>query len=127
MSQLLAALGVILVLGGLGHSIGVLQFYVTQGVPGVNQVLIDVWVAQAHLLGGGLYLAAFRAMRSGSAWRALSVFGALTILVYAVSCIPVLFLRAPMKLRIPPIVYLLLSVFILTRTARAGTPDRRRL
>jgi hypothetical protein len=120
-SQLLRALGVILVLGGLGHLIGVIYFYVTQGVPDVNRVLLDAWVAEAQILGGGLYLAAFRAMRAGSAWRALSVSGALTILVYAVPFIPVLFFRAPMMFRIPPIIYLLLSVFILVRTARSRT------
>jgi hypothetical protein len=78
-----------------------------------------VWVAEAHILGGGLYLAAFRAMRAGLAWRALSVFGALTVLAYAVPFVPVLFIRAPMVSGVPPIVYLLLSVFILARTARS--------
>ena len=121
MSQLLPALGVILMLGGLGHSIGVIHLYITEGLPDANRVLLDVWVAEAQILGGGLYLAAFRAKRAGSAWRALSVFGALTIMLYAVPFVPVLFFRAPVMFRIPPIIYLLFSVFILARTARSRT------
>ena len=121
MSQLLPALGVILMLGGLGHSIGVIHLYITEGLPDADRVLLDVWVAEAQILGGGLYLAAFRAKRAGSAWRALSVFGALTIMLYAVPFVPVLFFRAPVMFRIPPIIYLLFSVFILARTARSRT------
>jgi hypothetical protein len=93
-SRLLRLLGVTLVLGGCGHSIGVMHLYVTQGVPEVNRVLLDVWVAEAQIIGGGLYLAAFRARRVGLPWRGLSIAAALTILAYVVPFIPVLFLRA---------------------------------
>jgi hypothetical protein len=122
-SQLLRTLGIVLVLGGLGHSLGVIHLYVTQGVPDANRVLLDAWVAEAQILGGGLYVAAFRAMRAGSAWRGLSLAGALTIVAYAVPFIPVLFVRAPLIFRIPPIVYVLLSVFIAVRVARATRVD----
>jgi hypothetical protein len=111
-SQLLRTFGVVLVLGGLGHSLGVVHLYVTEGVPDVNRVLLDVWVAEAQIVGGGLYVAAFRAMRAGSACTGLSLAGALTIVAYAVPFIPVLFVRAPVMFRIPPIVYVLLSLFI---------------
>jgi hypothetical protein len=117
-SRLLLALGVILILGGLGHFAGIIHLYITQGVPEVNRVLLDAWVGEAQVIAGGLYLASFRAMRAGSAWRNLSVAGALVILAYAVPFIPVLLVRAPMMFRIPPIVYAFLSAFILFRVAR---------
>jgi hypothetical protein len=119
-SQLLRALGVILVLGGLGHSAGVIHLYMTRGLPDVNRVLLDVWVAEAQIIGGGLYVAAFRARRAGAAWQGLSVAGALTVLAYAVPFIPVLFVRAPVMFQIPPVVYALLSAFVMVR-ARAET------
>jgi hypothetical protein len=123
------ALAVILMLGGLGHSAGVIHLYITQGVPDINRVLLDAWVAEAQLVAGGFYFAASRAMRAGSAWRGLSVAGALTILAYAVPFIPVLLVRAPLIFRIPPIVYVILSVFILFRAARSTSvdPDGRSL
>lgn len=118
-SQLLRALGIILMLGGLGHTVGVIHLYVTHGIPDVNRVLLDVWVAEAQILGGGLYFAAFRALRAGSAWKGLSVAGALTVLAYAVPFIPVLLVRAPVMFRIPTVVYVLFSVFIALRASRS--------
>ena len=123
-SQLLRALGVILVLGGVGHSIGVIHLYATRGVPNLNRVLLDTWVAEAQIIGGGLYVAAFRAMRNGSPWKGLTVAAALTILAYAVPFLPILFVRAPVALRIPPTIYALLSVFIAFRVAKSMRADR---
>jgi hypothetical protein len=123
MSQLLRMLGVVLVLGGLAHSTGVAHLYLTSGVPDFNRVLLDTWVAEAHIVGGALYFVAFRAMRAGSAWRAWAVGGALTILAYAVPFIPVLFIRAPPMFRIPTTVYALLSLFIALRAARPMNAD----
>ncbi len=123
MGRLLRMLGVVLMLGGLAHSAGVAHLYVTGGVPDLNRVLLDAWVAEAQLVGGALYLVAFRAMRVGSAWRAWAVGGALTILAYAVPFIPVLFMRAPPMFRIPPTVYALLSLFIALRAARRMNVD----
>jgi hypothetical protein len=119
-NHLLLALGVVLVLGGLAHSIGVIHLYVTSGVPEVNRVLLDTWVAEAQIIGGSLYLAAVRAMRAGSAWRGLAVAGALTVLAYAVPFIPVLFVRVPLAFRIPATVYACVSVFIALRAARSN-------
>lgn len=115
MSHLLLALGVVLMLGGLGHSAGVTLLYMAQGVPEIDRVLLDAWVAEAHIIGGAFYLAAFRARRAGAAWRGLSVAGALTVLAYALPFIPVLFIRAPAISRVPTIVYALLSVVIVWR------------
>src|SRR5689334_19395897 len=81
--QLLRALGVSLLLGGLGHSLGVIHLYVTRGVPDVDRVLLDTWVAEAQVIGGGLYVAAFRAMRIGMPWKELAVAAAVTVLAYA--------------------------------------------
>ena len=116
-------LGVVLMLGGLAHSTGVAYFYLTRGVPDLDRVLLDTWVAEAQIVGGALYFVAFRAMRGGSAWRAWAVGGAVTILAYAVPFIPVLFIRAPPMFRIPPTVYALLSLFIALRAARRMNAD----
>ena len=115
MARLVCVLGAVLVLGGLAHSAGIVRFYVDSGVPEANRVLLDVWVAEAQLLAGGLYLAAYRARRTGAPWRALSVFGALAIMSLAVPMLPVLASRAPWPFRVPLIVYIALSTFILAR------------
>lgn len=117
-NQLLRGLGIVLLLGGLGHSAGVLHLYLTAGFPEANRILLDVWVAEAQLLGGGLYLAASRASRAGKPSRTLAVFGALVIMGFAVPMLPVLFSRAPLVFRIPVVTYLLLSIWILAHTAR---------
>jgi hypothetical protein len=118
-SRLLRAVGIVLVLGGLAHTAGVIHLYVVEGVPDANRVMLDVWIAEAQLLAGALYVAASRARRAGTPWRALGAFGAVTIIGYAVPILPVLFSRAPIVFRVPPIVYLLVSVFILARAVKA--------
>ena len=122
-TQILAVLGVVLLAGGLGHSAGVTYLYMTAGVPEANRVLLDLWVAEAQLLGGGLYMAAFRSARSGVAWRALARFGAFTIIGFTVPILPVLFSRAPVVFRIPAVVYLALSIFILAGVAGSKGQD----
>jgi hypothetical protein len=116
----LAGIGVVLVLGGLGHSAGVIHLYATSGVPDANRVLLDIWIAEAQLVAGGLYVAAFRARRVGSPWRAMAAFGALITIGYAVPMLPVLFARAPFLFRVPTMVYLAVSVFVLARAAGSG-------
>jgi hypothetical protein len=116
----LAVPGVILVLGGLGHSGGVMHLYVTSGVPDADRVLLDVWIAEAQLLSGALYIAASLALRVRSNWRALAVFGALTMIGFAVPMLPILFARAPLLFRLPAIIYLVVSLFILARAARSA-------
>ena len=120
MRILLLALGMILILGGVGHSVGVIHLYVTKGIPDINRVLLDAWVAEAQLLAGAFYLASFRA---GSTWKSLSVSGSLILLAYAVPFIPVLFMRAPLVFRIPTIAYAALSTFILVRVAGSAEPQ----
>jgi hypothetical protein len=119
-SRLLPAVGVVLVLGGVAHSAGVLHLYVTSGLPDANRILLDIWIAQAQLLSGALYIAASRAMRARSNWRALAVFGALTIISFAIPILPVLVARAPLIFRVPAIIYLVVSLFILVNAARSA-------
>jgi hypothetical protein len=45
------------------RTLGVIRLYVTQRVPDANRVVLDVWVAEAQILGGGLYVAAFSRRR----------------------------------------------------------------
>jgi len=117
--RLMSTLGVVLVLGGVAHSAGVTRLYVTQGVPDANRVLLDIWIAQAQLLAGGLYIAAARNARAGRAWRSLATFGALTVIGFSVAVVPVLIERAPMIFRIPPIVYSGVSAIILIGAVRS--------
>lgn len=114
-----------LVLGGLAHSAGVIHLYVTQGVPDPNRIMLDLWIAEAQLLGGALYLAAWRGRRAGSPWRTLAAIGALTMIGFAAPMLPVLVARAPILFWIPAIVYLALSLVILA-AASAGSRDPRR-
>jgi hypothetical protein len=118
-THVVAVLGVVLLLGGLGHSAGVTRLYMTTGVPDANRIMLDLWVAEAQLLGGGLFLAAFRSARRRLPWRVSATFGALTIIGFTVPILPVLFVRAPVIFRIPAIIYLLSSVFILAGLARS--------
>ena len=106
-----------LVLGGLAHSAGVTRLYIVHGVPDANRVMLDVWIAEAQILAGGLCLAAWRGRQTGSTWRALASFGALTIIGFAVPILPVLFSRAPLIFRVPAIVYLVSSLVILADAA----------
>ncbi len=115
----MSTLGVALVLGGVAHTAGVTRLYVTQGVPDANRVLLDIWIAQAQLLSGGLYVAAARNARAGQAWRSLATFAALTIAGFSIAILPVLFARAPMIFRVPPIVYSTVSAIILIGVARS--------
>ena len=122
MNRLLKIFGIILVLGGLAHSVGVLHFYYMDGVPDANRVLLDIWIAEAQVLGGALYFAASRGL-GGKPSRMLAVFGALTVIAFAAPMLPVLFSRAPLLFRIPAIIYLAASIFILANIAR---PTRSR-
>jgi len=119
MTAFMRILGGVLILGGLGHSAGVARLYATNGVPDANRVLLDVWIAQAQLLSGGLYLAAAASTRAGRHWRALAVSGALTIIAFSVALLPVLVMRAPLIFRVPPVVYSIASGVVLLRAARS--------
>ena len=118
-NRFLKLFGIVLLLSGLAHSAGVARFYVIAGVPDANRVLLDVWVAEGLLLGGGLYLAACRAARAGHSPRVLAVFGSLTIIGFTAPMTPVLISRAPIHFVMLTVIYLLLSLVILANTARS--------
>jgi len=115
---MLRALAIVLLLGGIGHAGGIAYFYATTGVPETNRVLLDLWVAEVHLLAGGLYFAASLRGLDGPATRLLAGFGALTVVGFATPMLPVLFARAPVVFRIPPLVYLAASLLVLVWLVR---------
>jgi hypothetical protein len=119
LTKALKVLGTVLVLGGLGHTLGVAHLYVTAGLPETNRIMLDLYVAEAQLLAGALYIAASRGERSVVAARALAVFGAVTTLGFAVPILPLLFSRAPVSFIAAPIVYILASAYILVDLARS--------
>jgi hypothetical protein len=126
-SRLPLALGIILILGGVGHTAGVIRLHVADGLPEFNRVLLDAWVAEAQILAGAFYVASYRARRAGSPWRSSSIAGALMLLAYAVPYIPVLFMRAPLMFLLPPIAYAALSVMILARALHRPERSHRSL
>src|SRR5262245_46753342 len=123
MTRFVGALGAVLVLGGLGHSAGVLRFYATAGLPDANRILLDIWIAEAQLIGGALYLTAFLTSRRRGAWRALSIFGALTIIGFGAAMLPALFARSPVRFRIPTLVYVACSVLVVAHATWAPRPQ----
>jgi hypothetical protein len=124
MITLLGALGVVLLLGGIGRSGGVLRLYANAGLPDANRVLVDIWVGEAQLIAGALFLTAFRRARRATAWRSLAISGAVTIIGLGAAMLPVLFARAPVLFRTPMLVYVLCSVFVLVRATRVRGAQR---
>lgn len=123
MRRALGALGITLMLGGLAHSAGVLLLYSKQGVPDANRVLLDACVAEAQLLAGALFLRARWAFVRCEVWRPWTIAGSTTVLSYALPFLPVLFARAPIVFRIPPLLYSAASIALLVADPR--TPTQR--
>jgi len=71
-------------------------------------------------LGGAMFFAAFRNFQDDKICRVSSIMGALIVLAWAVPIVPVIFVRAPRYLLIPPLVYGLASVCVLIAGRRAG-------
>jgi hypothetical protein len=115
--RLCLGLGVTMMIGGVGHTLGVGHLYTTKGWPDLNRILLDIWIAEAQLAGGFLFV---RASRSDDPkpW----IFGAAAIVwSYAVPFLPVLVHRAPVVFWVPPSLYALLSTWIVL-SARRPTP-----
>jgi hypothetical protein len=119
MTKMLKVLGITLLLGGLGHTVGIVRLYLTSGVPDADRVMVDLWVAEAQLLAGGLYLAASRP-GSAAAWRPLAGFGAIAAIGFALPSFAFLYSRAPAYFLTAPAVYLLASIFVLVRVKAAS-------
>jgi len=116
LTKTLRVLGTILLLGGAGHTVGVAHLYFTAGLPETNRIMLDLWVAEAQLLAGSLYLVA---SRGGTRSHALVVFGAVTTFGFAVPILPLLVSRAPVAFITAPIVYILASTYILAGLSRS--------
>ena len=125
MTRLLKVLGITLLLGGLGHTVGVARLYLTSGVSDANRVMVDLFVAEAQFLAGGLY---FSASRSASivAWRPLAGFAAVAAIGFALPSLIFLYSRAPAFFIVPPAVYLVASVFVLVRLSSSGNQQPKR-
>jgi hypothetical protein len=117
MRRFLRIFGFVLLLGGLGHTEGIVQHYLREGVPDWNRVLLDIWIGQAQLLGGALYFLASHRFEQGT-WRPLAIFGALTVIGLTGPMLPVLFQRASILLRIPSVIYFVLSLLVLVLASR---------
>ena len=115
MTKTLKVLGIALLLGGLGHTVGIARLYLTSGVPDANRVMVDLWVAEAQLLAGGLYFSASRSASAIAAWRPLAGFGAMAAIGFALPSFALLYSRAPAFFIAAPVVYFVASVFVLVR------------
>jgi hypothetical protein len=120
LERLLLGLGVTLLLGGAAHLAGVAHLYATQRVPEANRVLLDWWIGQAQLVGGGLYVAAARAIHRGAPARAIAVAGALVVVGYSAAFLPVLVSRAPAHFWIPVSAYLVASAVVMITAAKGA-------
>jgi len=90
----------------------------------VNRVLLDWWIGQAQLLGGGLYVAAWRASRRGAPARSAAIAGALVVIGYAAAFVPVLVMRAPVLFWIPASSYLVASLVVLVQSRSQPPPSQ---
>jgi hypothetical protein len=105
--------GAALVLGGLGHTFGITRLYLSLGMPDTNRILVDLWVGESQLLGGALFLTAFRFARIRRRWQSLAIFGAFVVIGWTVPLLPVMIARAPADFIIAPVLYLASSIWIL--------------
>jgi hypothetical protein len=113
-------LGTVLLLGGIAHSLGVLQLYVAKGLPDLNRILLDVWIAEAQIIGGSLFLVASKSANP----RPWLICAALAVWSYALPFLPVLIHRAKPIFWILPSVYSVLSLLVVVaglRIESAGT------
>ena len=120
--RLCLGLGVAMLLGGVAHTIGVGHLYVTKGWPDLNRILLDVWIAEAQLAGGFLFI---KASRSDDP-RPWSVGAAAIVWSYTIPFLPVLVHRAPVVFWVAPTLYSLVSAWLLVtirwpRSTTAGT------
>jgi hypothetical protein len=114
--KLVGILGTVLVLGGLAHSIGVSHLYLTKGAPDLNRILLDVWIAEAQLVGGALFLIS----RKKPDPRPWCIGAALMVWTYAVPFVPVLLHRAKPIFWIMPTLYSLASLVAVLRAGKSA-------
>jgi hypothetical protein len=112
--KLCAVFGVVLLLGGTAHTFGVSRLYLVKGVPDLNRILLDLWIAEAQLIAGALFLIGSR-RSNPSPWI---ICAALNIWSYALPFLPVLLHRAPPIFWIPPTVYSIASAVAVVKATR---------
>jgi hypothetical protein len=105
-NRLILILGIVLVLGGVAHSIGVSRRYLIAGLPDLNRVLLDIWIAEAQLAGGALFLVG----RNKPDPRPWLLAASLMIWTWAIPFLPVLLHRAKPIFWIMPTLYSLASL-----------------
>jgi hypothetical protein len=104
--RFLLGLGVILVLGGAAHAVGVSLHYRSGGLPDANRVLLDVWIGEAQIAAGALFLVAHK---KGDP-RPWTLGAALVIWTWALPFLPVLVRRAGPLFWVMPILDSLASL-----------------
>lgn len=122
LERLLAVAGVTLLAGGAAHLGGVAHLYATDHVPGADRVLLDWWIGQAQLVGGALFVAAWRESRRGASGRGLALAGAVVVGGYSAAFVPVLVARSPARFWVPAIAYLVASLVVLVGALARGHP-----
>jgi hypothetical protein len=105
--------GVVLLLGGAAHTVGVTRLYVKSGVPDANRALLDVWIAEAQLAAGALFIKAARSAEP----RPWVIGAALILWSYAIPFLPVLVRRAPPIFWVLPTLYTLASIALMKSAA----------
>ncbi len=100
-------LGVMMMVGSVAHTLGVGHLYATKGWPDLNRILLDIWIAEAQLGGGFLFVRAYRSEDP----RPWTVGGAMIVWSYAVPFLPVLVHRAPVVFWVPPSLYSILCAW----------------
>jgi hypothetical protein len=115
-NRFVLVLGLVLVLGGIAHSVGVVRLYVLKGLPDLNRVLLDVWIAEAQMAAGALFLIG----RSKPGPRPWLIGATLILWTYGVPFLPVLIHRAPPIFWVMPVVYLSASLIAVLGAGERG-------
>ena len=100
-------------LGGIAHSLGVTHLYVTKGLPDLNRVRLDVWIAEAQIVGGVLLLIG----RKRPDARTWFIGAGIMVWTWAIPFLPVLIHRAKPIFWVMPTLY---SVACLVAVRWAG-------
>jgi hypothetical protein len=96
-ARLAMVLGGILLLGAVGHTIGVARRFATAGVPDGHRVAFLAFITFFHVTGGALDLLGGRGLARGEAWpRGVLSVAAGLILAYSLTMIPVIQASSPL-------------------------------
>jgi hypothetical protein len=99
--RLVGILAMVLLLGGFAHAVGVSRRYFSTGMPDLNRVLLDVWIAEAQIVGGALFWIG----RKKSDPHPWTIGAALIVWTWAIPFLPVLIHRARPIFWVMPTLY----------------------